>query len=523
MEEYNIMEKYTKKRIPIYTLRDISETEDMGVDAISLVEQPAIGYSFMAFSDDENIKPVKIGLSVSDTEKQVLSGVIMIADIPIYRVNAEYGEHYIVFSKDMIYKIVQKYFKQGKQFRFNISHDQNQFIEDTYLFESYIIDRERGVYPPNGYETVPNGSWFGSVKIENKALWDTIKKSDIYGFSIEGLFEYNEIKKTEDDEFDDFMIALSKLFNNNTEYKKKKKKRKYESVSIDGKLAYDSIEEALEKAEEMGCEGYHEHIYEETTYYMPCYEHDDAYLKFESYTDYPESSVNSAKRALDYKEANPKNTCGTRVGWTRANQLANKEPISEETIARMASFKRHQQNKDVPYSEGCGGLMWDAWGGTAGIEWASNKLESIRQESDSFEYFDNLPLEKQNYIIDHLKKVGTSAAGLRKEGYEIIYDSNREIDLNFDVNRSDANPNEPTSETLGQYKVLFTYSGPTDNKNRKFCARLMELDLLFRKEDIDNLSVRGANDEFGIYDIFNYKGSYNCRHSWNRVLIYRSA
>ena len=99
---------------------------------------------------------------------------------------------------------------------------------------------------------------------------------------------------------------------------------------------------------------------------------------FESYTDYPEGAKNNAKRALDWAEKNGWGSCGTAVGKARANQLAKGEPISEETIARMASFARHAQNKDVPYSEGCGGLMWDAWGGTSGIEWASNKLESIR-------------------------------------------------------------------------------------------------------------------------------------------------
>ena len=97
----------------------------------------------------------------------------------------------------------------------------------------------------------------------------------------------------------------------------------------------------------------------------------------ESYNDYPESATNNAKRALKYAEENGWGSCGTPVGKARANQLANKEPISRDTIARMASFKRHQQNKDVPYSEGCGGLMWDAWGGTEGIEWAIRKLEQI--------------------------------------------------------------------------------------------------------------------------------------------------
>ena len=97
----------------------------------------------------------------------------------------------------------------------------------------------------------------------------------------------------------------------------------------------------------------------------------------ETYNDYPESASNNAKKALKWAEENGWGECGTAVGKARANQLANKENISRDTIARMASFKRHQQSKDVPYSEGCGGLMWDAWGGTSGIEWAINKLKQI--------------------------------------------------------------------------------------------------------------------------------------------------
>ena len=103
---------------------------------------------------------------------------------------------------------------------------------------------------------------------------------------------------------------------------------------------------------------------------------EDISIKLESYNDYPQSATNNAKRARKWKEENGSD-CGSRVGWTRSSQLANRENISRDTIARMASFKRHQQNKDVPYSEGCGGLMWDAWGGTSGIEWAINKLKQI--------------------------------------------------------------------------------------------------------------------------------------------------
>ena len=102
-------------------------------------------------------------------------------------------------------------------------------------------------------------------------------------------------------------------------------------------------------------------------------------IRFQSYTDYPKAASANAKRARKWKEENGSD-CGTRVGWTRSAQLADRKPISRDTIARMASFKRHQQNKDVPYSEGCGGIMWDAWGGTSGIEWAIRKLKQIDNE-----------------------------------------------------------------------------------------------------------------------------------------------
>ena len=104
------------------------------------------------------------------------------------------------------------------------------------------------------------------------------------------------------------------------------------------------------------------------------------YYAEETYDDYPQAATNNAKRAIKYKEENGSD-CGTVVGWTRARQLSNREKLSRSTIARMASFKRHQQHKDVPYDEGCGGIMWDAWGGDAGIEWAIRKLEQIDKKN----------------------------------------------------------------------------------------------------------------------------------------------
>jgi HK97 family phage prohead protease len=114
--------------------------------------------------------------------------------------------------------------------------------------------------------------------------------------------------------------------------------------------------------------------------------------KADTYNDYPEAATNNAKRAIKYKEENG-STCGTDVGWTRARQLANRERLSRDTIARMASFKRHQQHKDVPYEEGCGGIMWDAWGGDAGINWAISKLEQIDNKKNMIYNYKSFGLE----------------------------------------------------------------------------------------------------------------------------------
>ena len=109
-----------------------------------------------------------------------------------------------------------------------------------------------------------------------------------------------------------------------------------------------------------------------------CYHNFKGYeIELETYNDYPKSASNNAKRALKWAEKNGWGSCGEATGKKRANQLAKGENISRDTIARMASFKRHQQHKNTPYSEGCGKLMWDAWGGTSGVEWAINKLKQI--------------------------------------------------------------------------------------------------------------------------------------------------
>jgi len=110
----------------------------------------------------------------------------------------------------------------------------------------------------------------------------------------------------------------------------------------------------------------------------------------ESYTDYPKQASENAKVALRWAEKNGWGDCGTPVGKARANQLAKGEAITRDTIARMAAFERHRQNSQKELGDGCGRLMWLAWGGDAGIEWAQRKLEQIdRQKMQSFSVVNN--------------------------------------------------------------------------------------------------------------------------------------
>ena len=107
-------------------------------------------------------------------------------------------------------------------------------------------------------------------------------------------------------------------------------------------------------------------------------------IKEETYNDYPEAASNNAKRVLKWREEYGDEVRGmTSVGWNRANQLANKERLSRETIAKMAAFERHRQNaevapefKDTPWRDN-GHVAWLGWGGSAGIEWAQRKLNQI--------------------------------------------------------------------------------------------------------------------------------------------------
>lgn len=181
---------------------------------------------------------------------------------------------------------------------------------------------------------------------------------------------------------------------------------------------FERREDAEALALMIGCEGAHSMMYGDKELWMPCSEHFadlteacwpgyeaiglkelDGRLvpncvpvqmskeKFESYNDYPKAASENACKVLEWRDKYGDEVKGmTNIGWIRANQLCKKENISEETIARMSSFQRHRQNAEIaeeykgtPWKD-AGYVAWLGWGGTEGVEWASRKLETIREE-----------------------------------------------------------------------------------------------------------------------------------------------
>lgn len=102
--------------------------------------------------------------------------------------------------------------------------------------------------------------------------------------------------------------------------------------------------------------------------------------KSESFSDYPDSVKNNARKVLEWTDKNGWGSCGTLTGKKRMHQLANGLPISLETIKRMYSYlSRHEVDLETSksYSDGCGKLMYDSWGGKSALGWSHNKLKQL--------------------------------------------------------------------------------------------------------------------------------------------------
>ena len=182
------------------------EQDDIGVDAISIVESPAIESDFVALKNQE------IKLAEVDKEKKILMGALLIPNKPIYRNGGE-GEYYIYFSKDTIVKASQMFLQNGKQSNSTLEH--SQALNGLTLVESWIVEDKAKDKTALYNLDVPVGTWMGSVKVNNDDVWNEyVKTNKVKGFSIEGYFA-DKMETPKDKTLEDLMseddILLNKI------------------------------------------------------------------------------------------------------------------------------------------------------------------------------------------------------------------------------------------------------------------------------------------------------------------------
>ena len=243
-----------------------------------------------------------------------------------------------------------------------------------------------------------------------------------------------------------------------------------------------------------------------------CIPIENSEMEFETYNDYPESAKNNAQRAIDWAEENGWGSCGTNVGKQRAHQLSKGENISEDTIARMASFARHKKNSDTPYSEGCGKLMWDAWGGTSGIEWAQSKLKRIRQEQSEEDVTDPfLDMVSHSEFGEVLDYTNTIEINQSQANFADLTDTLKAI-IGLDI----LGKKDPSDKG----EVKYRYAGPTPQ--RDFCKAMMRLNKVYTLTELRRMGIQVGNGiDQGQFAITRWHGGPNCRHYFEQVRVFR--
>ena len=287
-----------------------------GIEAISIVDRPAIQEHFIALSEQS-----KLQLAEVDKEKRILMGAALVPNKNIYRQDGD-DEYYIYFSEDTVRKASELFLMRGNQNKSTLEHEAQ--LNGLSVVESWIIEDEKYDKSRKYDMELPVGTWMVSMKVNNDEVWNNyVKTGLVKGFSIEGYFtdkvNMAEIESVSEDEANEILLELRDYLNSKM-------------------------------------------------------------YKLATYNDYPDGVVSNAKRVLEYVDKNGWGSCGTAVGKRRASQLASRANLTVSTIKRMHSFlARHESDlkSSKSYSDGCGKLMYDAWGGKAGFRWAKSKLKEI--------------------------------------------------------------------------------------------------------------------------------------------------
>ena len=290
------------------------EQELSGIEAISIVDEPAIEENFIALSKQHEIKLAEV-----DKEKRILMGAALVPNKNIYRRNGE-DEYYIFFSDDTVRKASELFLMRGNQNKSTLEHQAELYglsVVESWIIEDDVHDKSRKYNMD-----LPVGTWMVSMKVNNDEVWNNyVKTGLVKGFSIEGYFTDK--------------IAMSKIEEIHNEE---------EATEILLEIANSILDNKYE---------------------------------FKTYGDYGSGVRNNAKRGIELNEK-VNNKCATSVGKVRAQQLARGEKLSVSTIKRMYSYlSRAETYYDAGDSKACGTISYLLWGGKAGLNWSRGKLREL--------------------------------------------------------------------------------------------------------------------------------------------------
>lgn len=188
--------------LPLYDA--VFDEDEMLIEAIALVKRPANKRTFVAMSDVEIAR-----FAVVDEEKRWATGLIMAADMPIYRRDTERGEYYVIFSRESVEKMMTDFMREGNGSAAILTHNNEAVADGVFMIESYVKDTGRGI-TPMGYNDIADGSWFGTYRFDNDEVWESVKAGTFAGFSIHG--KYGVVVST-NDEMDTLIAEMDALAN----------------------------------------------------------------------------------------------------------------------------------------------------------------------------------------------------------------------------------------------------------------------------------------------------------------------
>jgi len=177
------------------------EDDDIGVFAVSFVAEPAIEREFVYFNK------AKVKFAAIDEEKHLVAGPLLIPDKRILRLDTFNQPYHVYFTADTIQAISQKYMMNN--FNNEVTYEHSKPVKDVSLVESWIISSSTKDKSNLYGFTMPKGTWFGIMKVNNPELWADVKAGKVSGFSIEGEFEHTEVKNSLQVDLNKAIVDLS--------------------------------------------------------------------------------------------------------------------------------------------------------------------------------------------------------------------------------------------------------------------------------------------------------------------------